>query len=79
VIRGSTSHYDYVCSGVTSGIMTLTLSRSTPVSFGVLTCDTMEQAIDRAGGKSGNKGSDCADGLLEMIALKHTLSGSNLL
>lgn len=79
VIRGSTNHYDYVCSGVTSGIMTLQLSRSTPVSFGVLTCDTMEQAIDRAGGKLGNKGADCADGLLDMISLKHSLIGTNVL
>jgi 6,7-dimethyl-8-ribityllumazine synthase len=79
VIRGSTSHYDYVCSGTTSGLMTLQLSRSVPVSFGVLTCDTMEQAIDRAGGKLGNKGTECADCLLDMIQLKHTLLGNNLL
>lgn len=79
VIRGSTNHYDYVCSGVTSGLMNLQLSRSTPVSFGVLTCDTMEQAVDRSGGKLGNKGSECADGLLDMITLKQSLSGNNLL
>ncbi len=79
VIRGTTSHYDYVCSGVTSGLMTLQLSRSTPVSFGVLTCDTMEQAVDRAGGKLGNKGSECAECVIDMIALKHSLVGSNLL
>ncbi len=73
VIRGSTSHYDYVCSGTTSGLMTVQLSRSTPISFGVLTCDTMEQAIDRAGGKLGNKGAECAETLLEMISLSKTI------
>lgn len=77
VIRGSTNHYDYVCSSTTSGIMTVQLSRSTPISFGVLTCDTMEQAIDRAGGKLGNKGAECADTLIEMIALKYMFSESN--
>ena len=77
VIKGSTNHYDYVCSSVSSGIMTVQLSRSIPVSFAVLTCDTMEQAIDRAGGKLGNKGWDCADTLLDMISLKHTLVGHN--
>jgi 6,7-dimethyl-8-ribityllumazine synthase len=77
VIRGNTSHYDYVCSGTTSGLMTVQLSRSTPISFGVLTCETMEQAIDRAGGKLGNKGSECADALLDMISLKSTDLGSN--
>lgn len=77
VIRGSTSHYDYVCSGTTSGLMTVQLSRSIPVSFGVLTCDTMEQAIDRAGGKWGNKGAECAECLLDMVALKQSLSASS--
>lgn len=79
IIRGSTGHYDYVCSGTTSGIMTVSLTRSTPVSFGVLTCDTMEQAIDRAGGKLGNKGTECADGLLEMISIKSSMGGSEYL
>lgn len=74
VIRGSTDHYDYVCSGTTSGIMSVQLARSVPISFGVLTCDTLEQAFDRAGGKLGNKGAECALGLLHMIALKHALA-----
>ena len=79
VIRGSTSHYDYVCSGTTSGLMTVQLSRSTPISFGVLTCDTMEQAFDRSGGKLGNKGAECAECLLEMIHLKKNILGNNTL
>jgi 6,7-dimethyl-8-ribityllumazine synthase len=73
VIRGSTNHYDYVCSGVTSGIMNVQLSRSVPVGFGVLTCDTLEQAFDRAGGKLGNKGADVADAVLEIVLLKSSL------
>ena len=70
VIRGSTSHYDYVCSSTESGLMSVQMSRSVPVGFGVLTCDTMEQALDRAGGKVGNKGSETAETVLEMIELK---------
>ncbi|WP_186646495.1 6,7-dimethyl-8-ribityllumazine synthase [Fluviispira vulneris] len=76
VIRGSTDHYDYVCSSTSSGLMNVQLSRSVPVCFGILTCDTMEQAIDRAGGKLGNKGSDVADSLLEMILLRSSLLGN---
>lgn len=73
VIRGATGHYDHVCSGVTSGIMNVQLSRSVPIGFGVLTCDTLEQAFDRAGGKLGNKGTDVADAVLEMVLLKSSL------
>jgi 6,7-dimethyl-8-ribityllumazine synthase len=73
VIRGSTSHYDYVCSGVTSGIMNVQLSRNTPIGFGVLTCENMEQALDRAGGKLGNKGAETAEALLEQVCFKHSL------
>jgi len=73
VIRGSTSHYDYVCSGVTSGLMNVQLAQGAPVGFGVLTCDTMEQAFDRAGGKLGNKGAECAETVLEMCLQKSTL------
>jgi 6,7-dimethyl-8-ribityllumazine synthase len=76
VIRGSTNHYDYVCSGTTSGLMNVQLSRSIPVGFGVLTCDTMEQAFDRAGGKLGNKGAECAETILDMISSKMNLLGS---
>ena len=69
VIRGSTSHYDYVCSEVSKGIAQVSLASSVPVMFGVLTTDTIEQAIKRAGTKSGNKGFDCAMGAIEMVNL----------
>ena len=67
VIRGDTSHYDYVCSEVSKGIAQVSLASSVPVMFGVLTTDTIEQAIERAGTKSGNKGFDCATGAIEMV------------
>ena len=60
VIRGATSHYDYVCSEVSKGIASVSLSSDIPVMFGVLTTDNIEQAIERAGTKAGNKGYDCA-------------------
>ena len=60
VIRGSTSHYDYVCQIVASGVARITLDASKPVIFGVLTTETLEQAFDRAGGKLGNKGAEAA-------------------
>lgn len=69
VIRGSTSHYDYVCSEVSKGIASVSLSSGVPVMFGVLTTDSIEQAIERAGSKSGNKGYECAVGAIEMINL----------
>ena len=69
VIRGSTSHYDYVCAEVSKGIATVSLQAQIPVLFGVLTTDTIEQAIERAGTKAGNKGSDCAEGAIEMVNL----------
>ena len=74
VIRGATSHYDYVCSSATSGLSSVQLARGVPVGFGLLTCDTLEQAFDRAGGKLGNKGGETADTVLEMIALKQNLA-----
>jgi 6,7-dimethyl-8-ribityllumazine synthase len=67
VIRGSTAHFEYVCQQVNSGLGNVILSTSTPVMFGVLTTDTVEQAMDRAGIKSGNKGFECAQGVIEMI------------
>ncbi|MCH5461862.1 6,7-dimethyl-8-ribityllumazine synthase [Lactobacillus sp. LC28-10] len=70
VIRGETSHYDYVCSETASGLANVSLNGPVPVMFGVLTTDTLDQAISRAGGKGGNKGADCADGLIEMINLE---------
>lgn len=69
VIRGATSHYDYVCAEVSKGIANVSLETEVPVMFGVLTTDTIEQAIERAGTKAGNKGYDCALGALEMINL----------
>ena len=64
VIRGSTSHYDYVCSEVSKGIAQVSLASDIPVMFGVLTTENIEQAIERAGSKAGNKGFDCAVGAI---------------
>ena len=69
VIRGSTSHYDYVCSEVSKGIAQVSLNSGVPVMFGVLTTDTIEQAVERAGSKAGNKGFECAQGAIEMANL----------
>ena len=69
VIRGATSHYDYVCSEVSKGIAQVSLSAGIPVMFGVLTTDTIEQAVERAGTKAGNKGFECAQGAIEMVNL----------
>lgn len=69
VIRGATSHYDYVCNEVSKGIAQVSLQSDVPVLFGVLTTDTIEQAIERAGTKAGNKGYDCAMSALEMVNL----------
>ena len=71
VVRGETPHFDFVCHGTTHGIMTVGLKFSVPVIFGVLTDDTMQQALDRSGGKHGNKGVDCAVAVLKMAALKY--------
>ena len=69
VIRGATSHYDYVCAEVSKGIANVGLQSGIPVMFGVLTTDSIEQAIERAGSKAGNKGYDCALGAIEMVNL----------
>lgn len=69
VIRGATSHYDYVCNEVSKGVASISLENDIPVMFGVLTTDNIEQAIERAGSKSGNKGYDCALGAIEMVNL----------
>ena len=73
VIRGPTSHYDYVCSEVSKGIASVSLTSDIPVMFGVLTTDNIEQAIERAGTKAGNKGYDCALGAIEMVNLVRQL------
>jgi 6,7-dimethyl-8-ribityllumazine synthase len=69
VIRGSTSHYDYVCNEVAKGISKVQLDSGIPVIFGVLTTESIEQAIERAGTKSGNKGYDAALSAIEMVNL----------
>ena len=69
VIKGSTDHYDYVCAEVSKGIAQASLSSGIPVMFGVLTTDNIEQAIERAGTKAGNKGYDVAVGAIEMVDL----------
>jgi len=69
VIRGNTSHFDYVCAEVSKGIATVGLTSGLPVMFGVLTTDSIDQAIERAGTKAGNKGYDCALGAIEMVNL----------
>ena len=69
VIRGQTSHYDYVCNEVSKGIAQVSLESEIPVMFGILTTENIEQAIERAGTKAGNKGYDCALGAIEMVKL----------
>lgn len=69
IIRGETSHYDYVCAEVSKGVAQVGLEAGVPVMFGILTTDTIEQAVTRAGTKAGNKGYDCALGAIEMINL----------
>lgn len=73
VIKGSTSHYDYVCAEVSKGVASVSLETEVPVIFGVLTTDNIEQAIERAGTKAGNKGSDSAKTAIEMANLMYAL------
>ena len=73
VIRGATSHYDYVCREVAKGVASAALNSDVPVMFGVLTTDTLEQAIERAGTKAGNKGAECAQSAIEMVNLIRAL------
>ncbi|MGN0342827.1 MAG: 6,7-dimethyl-8-ribityllumazine synthase [Roseburia sp.] len=73
VIRGQTSHYDYVCNEVSKGIAQVSLSTGLPVLFGIVTTENIEQAISRAGSKSGNKGYDCALSAIEMVNLLEQL------
>jgi len=73
VIRGETSHYDAVCSMVASGVTRAALDSGVPVAFGVLTTDTIDQALARAGGKAGNKGFESAMGAIEMATLMREL------
>ncbi len=67
VIRGSTTHYDYVCNEVSKGIAHISMETGVPTLFGILTTDNIEQAVERAGSKAGNKGYDCALSAIEMV------------
>lgn len=78
VVRGSTAHYDAVVGAATSGVLNAGLDSGVPVVFGVLTCDTMEQALDRAGGKVGNKGGEAAVTAIEMANLLGDLQAKEL-
>ena len=75
VIRGNTTHYDYVCSEVSKGIASVALDSGIPVMFGVLTTENIEQAIERAGTKAGNKGYDSAMSAIEMVNLIREIEG----
>ncbi len=75
VIRGGTPHFDYVAGSCVRGLAEVNLSCDIPVAFGVLTVDTIEQAIERAGTKAGNKGAEAALGALEMVSLLRKLEG----
>lgn len=73
VIRGATSHYDYVCNEVSKGVAQVGLQTGVPVLFGIVTTENIEQAIERAGTKAGNKGYDCALSAIEMVNLMEQL------
>ncbi|HHQ13431.1 MAG TPA: 6,7-dimethyl-8-ribityllumazine synthase [Chromatiales bacterium] len=75
VIRGATPHFEYVCSEAASGLQKVMLETGVPVGFGVLTCDTIEQAVERAGTKAGNKGVDAAMTTIEMVNLLRQIDG----
>lgn len=73
VIRGDTPHFDYICEGTTQGLAELNRKAVVPVIYGLLTCNTLQQALDRCGGKLGNKGDECAITALKMIQYSKTL------
>ena len=74
MVRGGTPHFEHVCTQAARGILDTSLATGVPVGFGVLTCDTLEQALERAGGAAGNKGGDAARAALEMLALHRELA-----
>jgi 6,7-dimethyl-8-ribityllumazine synthase len=78
VIRGSTPHFDYVAGEVAKGVAHVSLASGLPIAFGVLTTDTIEQAVERAGTKAGNKGWDAALSAIEMVSLERAFDGSGL-
>jgi len=75
VVRGATPHFDYVAAELAKGLSKLNLELPVPVAFGVLTCDTQDQALERAGGKLGNKGAQAAEALVEMIRMEKEIAG----
>ena len=77
VIRGETPHFDYICQGVTAGLTQVSIQEELPVIFGVLTTNNLEQALDRAGGKHGNKGIEAAATAIKMVALKRCLQSDS--
>jgi 6,7-dimethyl-8-ribityllumazine synthase len=78
VIRGSTPHFDYVAGEVAKGVAHVSLASGVPIAFGVLTTDTIEQAVERAGTKAGNKGWDAALSAIEMVSLERAFDGAGL-
>ncbi len=74
VIQGATTHHQYINSQVAAGIMSASRTSGIPITFGVITCESMEQAIDRAGGKVGNKGQEATEAAIEMIALRRQIA-----
>jgi len=78
VIRGSTPHFDYVAGEVAKGVAHVSLASGVPIAFGVLTTDSIEQAIERAGTKAGNKGWDAALSAIEMVSLERAFDGAGL-
>ena len=74
VIRGSTPHFDFVANEATKGLAQVSLERKIPIAFGLLTCDTIEQAIERAGTKAGNKGGEAASTAIEMVNLLRSIA-----
>jgi len=77
VIRGETPHFDYVANEASKGLAEINLEAEIPVTFGLITADTLEQAIDRAGAKQGNKGNEAAEALVEMVNLESKLDEEN--
>jgi 6,7-dimethyl-8-ribityllumazine synthase len=75
VVRGDTPHFDFVAGAATDGLNRVSLDTGVPIAFGVLTTDNMQQAMDRAGGKSGNKGAEAAEVAIELANLVHSLKG----
>ncbi|MFP4686579.1 MAG: 6,7-dimethyl-8-ribityllumazine synthase [bacterium] len=73
VIRGETAHFDYVCSEVTRGVGQLSFESEIPVVYGIITADTVEQAVDRAGTKAGNKGAEAAQSLVQMVGVYRSI------